>query len=163
MFQRILVTLDGSPHSERALAHAADIARAFGSRVTLLTVVAPDAVPLDAQALAEDEHRMGLWRRYLEEHSRAVREAGIQDVRREVRGGVPARAIVEVARELDTDLIVMSTQEVGADTEYGLGSVAAKVLASAPCPVLMVRISKPAPPRDPDEERWQSEGGANVG
>jgi hypothetical protein len=43
----------------------------------------------------------------------------------------------------------MSTQGVGADTDYGLGRVAAGVLASAPA-------------QNVDEERWQAEGGGNV-
>lgn len=56
----------------------------------------------------------------------------------------------------------MSTQGLGAATDYGLGSVAARVLASTPCPVLLVWVSRPTPPQDADEERRQAECGANV-
>jgi hypothetical protein len=34
---------------------------------------------------------------------------------------------------------------------------------TAPCPVFMVRINRPEPPRNADEERWQEEGGGHVG
>jgi nucleotide-binding universal stress UspA family protein len=87
----------------------------------------------------------------------------VNDVATELRAGVPSRVIVEAARELEVDLLAMCTQGVGAETEQGLGSVASKVLMSAPCPLFMVRIDRPKPPRGLSEERWQSEGGANVG
>jgi hypothetical protein len=57
----------------------------------------------------------------------------------------------------------MSTQGLGADDRYGLGSVALQVLMTAHCPVFMTRINRPEPPRTLAEERWQGEGGANVG
>lgn len=162
MFDHILVTLDGSPYGERALTYAQAVTRS-DARVTLLTVIPPTESPLEPEDPTSSERRAGLCREYLEQHAQALHDTGIGDVTVEVRSGSPARTITEVARELAVDLIVMSTQGFGADTDYGLGSVAARVLASAPCPVLMVRVSRPAPPQNADEERWQAEGGANVG
>ena len=163
MFTHVMVTLDGSPYGERALTHAVDIAADSDARVTLLTVVPSDALPHETAISELDTRRLELSRDYLEPLVRDLRSAGVQDVTSAVRLGVPARTITATARELDVDVIVMSTQGLGADTDYGLGSVALKVLASAPCPVLMVRVGKSAPPQTPAEERWQSEGGANVG
>jgi nucleotide-binding universal stress UspA family protein len=100
---------------------------------------------------------------YLEEKAQALREAGVAQVAAHVRTGQPAAVITEVARELHADLIIMSTQGLGADGRYTVGSVALKVLMTAPCPIFMVRINKPEPPKNPEEERWQWEGGANVG
>ncbi len=48
--------------------------------------------------------------------------------------------IVQYAREHDIDLVVMSTHGIGAKGGYAMGSVALKVLQTAPCPVLLRRI-----------------------
>lgn len=162
MFKHILVTLDGSPYSERALSYVTDLATLAQARVTLLMVASEDPSPLHPAATADDA-RAKVYHTYLDGHVERLRAAGIKDVDADVRSGLPARTIADVARELQVDLIAMSTQGVGAETDQGLGSVASKVLMLAPCPVFMVRIHRPAPPRGPAEERWQAEGGANVG
>jgi nucleotide-binding universal stress UspA family protein len=163
MFKHILVTLDGSLFSERALTYAVDVARASQARMTLLSVIPSEALALDENVSDTPDPRFESWRAYHDKHVSGLREAGIEYVATELRLGIPARTITMVARELDVDLVVMSTQGLGADVDYGLGSVAARGLASVSCPVLMIRVARPAKPRTPDEERWQSEGGANVG
>lgn len=165
MFTQILVALDGSEYGERAIGYTRDLAKTTGAEVQLLSVIpnvyAPGA-PSDADT-GESEHRGKAWLTYLDDKAALLREAGVAEVRTIVRFGEPARLITEVAREIQADLIVMSTQGLGADGTYALGSVALKVLMTAPCPVFMVRINKPQPPRTGAEERWQGEGGKNVG
>ena len=160
MFTRILTTLDGSEFSERELAFTRYLAKSTGASVTLLTVVeaAEGAVPSESQ-----EHQGRRWLEYLAEKAELLREDGPDDVDTQVKYGEPAKLIAETARELRADLIVMSTEGVGAHGDYALGSVALSVLMTAPCPLFMVRIDRPEPPRTPAEERWQSEGGRNVG
>lgn len=163
MFRRILTPLDGSEYGERALAYARDLAQTSGARVHLLSVVLTGdspVVPLDRKL---DEVRRVRWAVYLEGHAATLREAGVAEVMTDVRFGEPAIAIADAARELRADLIVMTTQGLGADARSGLGGVALKVLMTAPCPVLMVRINRPEPPRTLAEEQWQAEGGRNVG
>jgi len=161
MCRHILVTLDGSTYSERALTYVSDLAAQGQARVTLLTVI-PAELPFHTDSAAAGAQAEASWS-YLRQQAAHVRDEGIANPAIEVRQGVPFRAIVETPRELAADLIVMSTQGLSADSEYRLGAVASKVLASAPCPVLMVRVERPAPPRTPAEERWQAEGGSNVG
>lgn len=163
MFTHILIPLDGSAYGERVLAYAADLAEIAAARVTLLTVVPSDGSSSFGDAPATGNEQMERCRAYLAEHASALKDAGIEDVRTEVRAGATTSVIPEAARELGVDLIAMSTQGLGADSDEGLGSVASKVLMSAPCPLFMVRIRRPEPPRTVAEERWQSEGGANVG
>lgn len=67
------------------------------------------------------------------------RSAGFE-ITGKVGHGEPADEILRVATEVDADLIVMSTHGIGASGRHALGSVALKVLQSAACPVLMVRI-----------------------
>jgi len=160
MFTQILTTLDGSEFSERALFYTRGLAKPLGARVTLLTVVdTREGAPPSESHQEQGKHSL----EYLDEKAAAVREDGPDDVDTLVKYGEPARLIAETARELRADLIVMSTEGLGAHGDYALGSVALNVLMTAPCPVFMVRINKPEPPRTPAEERWQGEGGRNVG
>ena len=160
MFTQILTTLDGSEFSERSLVFARYLAKSTGARVTLLSVVdsAEGASPSESQ---QERGKRSL--EYLTQQAASLREDGPEDVDTLVKYGEPARLIAETARELRADLIVMSTEGVGAHGDYALGSVALNVLMTAPCPLFMVRINKPEPPRTPAEERWQGEGGRNVG
>ncbi len=162
MFRQILVTLDGSSYGERVLPYIGDLAAPMQAKVTLLAVIQVDLVPAMEDERPPDPRRIEGARKYLEERADELRESGVQ-VETDVRSGSPSRMIVEAARELGADLIAMSTQGLGAETEQGLGGTASKVLMTSPCPVFMVRIQRPAPPRGPAEERWQGEGGANVG
>ncbi|MCK9486005.1 MAG: universal stress protein [Dehalococcoidia bacterium] len=166
MFKHIVVTLDGSSYGERVLPYVADLADLGQAHVTLLTVIATDAPPPGAEgdeASSAPPRHSKAYEAYLDKHAEGLRGAGVQNVAVEVRAGSAARTIADAARELGADLIAMSTQGLGAETEQGLGGVASKVLMLAPCPVFMVRIQRPEPARNPAEERWQAEGGANVG
>jgi nucleotide-binding universal stress UspA family protein len=163
MFNHILVTLDGSELAERAIGHATELALAVGASVTLLSVVHQPDSPSGASSTGTEEEQRAPWIEYLDKQAEMLRAAGVADVRTELRAGDAARTIADGARELQVQLIVMSTQGLGADGRDALGSVASEVLMTAPCPVLMVRAETPEPPRSVAEERWQEEGGANVG
>ena len=163
MFERILVPLDGSEFGERSLQYAAVLAGADGGAVSLLSVLHTVDSPFASTSADTDVGWQEPWQVYLRGKTEVLAEAGVGDVSTVLRSGEPARVIAEVARELRADVIVMSSQGLGTDGSYGMGSIAMKVLMSAPCPVFMVRINKPEPPRSEDEARWQDEGGGNVG
>ncbi|MCK9487711.1 MAG: universal stress protein [Dehalococcoidia bacterium] len=163
MFKEILVTLDGSEYSERVLPYVQDLATLTPTRVTLLAVIHVDTSLPGSASAAPTEGQLRGAHTYLDEHAQPLRDAGVSEVSVEVRSGIPSRVIVETARELQADLIAMATQGVGAENEEGLGGTASKVLVLAPCPVYVVHTRRPSPPRSPAEERWQEEGGANVG
>ena len=161
MFKHILIPLDGSAYGERVLSYAPDLAGLADARVTLISVVPAEGPTSERAHVATEMERA---RAYLEQHASELKAAGIEGVvETDVRSGRTTQVIPEAARELAVDLIAMCTQGLGAESDEGLGSVASKVLMSAPCPVFMVRIHRPDPPRGVAEERWQSEGGANVG
>lgn len=145
MFQNIVVPLDESEYSERALTHAEELSRLTGAAISLVTVCThlgpselPEVKQLDGIAMRRAEL-------YLEKRAEAVRAAGIADVRKEARFGEPAEVISSYAKDNGADLIVMSTHGLGAARRYALGSVAMKVLTTAPCPVFMVRILEETP------------------
>lgn len=144
MFQSILVPLDGSDYSERALATGLELARLSGASLTLVTVIlsypqahVPQVERLDDLARERAEA-------YLAPFIEGARNAGF-DVAGRVGHGNPADEIVRAARERNADLIVMSTHGIGATGRHALGSAAMKVLQDADCPVLMVRIPEAGP------------------
>lgn len=142
MFNNIVVPLDESEYSERALAQAEELAHLSGAAIRLVTVcthIGPSELPEVKQLDEIAARRAEL---YLEKRAQTVRAAGIADVSFEHRFGEPAEVIASYARETDADLIVMSTHGLGAARRYALGSVAMKVLTTAPCPVFMVRIAE---------------------
>jgi len=163
LFKHILTTLDGSKYAERALRYARDFAKTHQSKIHLVAVITPVDAPGGGRDAAFEESRRELWTEYLEARAAELREVGAADVTIETREGEPAAEITDLARDVSADLIVMSTHGLGASGRHALGSVALKVLMTAPCPVLMVRILEVEPPRSRAEERWQDEGGANVG
>jgi nucleotide-binding universal stress UspA family protein len=141
MFESILVPLDGSAHSERALVTGLELAKMNGARLTLLAVIlaykdvhAPRVAQLDEQARQRAEM-------YLAPFLEDARSKGL-DVARLILHGEPAQEIIKAGREVSADLIVMSTHGIGATGRHALGSVAMRVLQESECPVLMVRVPR---------------------
>jgi len=162
VLDQILVTLDGSKYGERSLRYARDLAQLAGSSVQIVSVVpSPDDADTGGPALAAA--RAARWGQYLEEKAAELREAGVANVEVHLLHGEPASEITDLARDTGADVVVMSTHGLGANGRHALGSVALKVLMTAPCPVFLVRIVELTPPVSLAEERWQDEGGANVG
>ena len=155
MFKRILIPLDDSPQSARALAHAIPFARAFEAECTLLTVV-PDAVPVAAgnAGSAERTHAVtDFTDEWLDAEARLVdaREHLLQDEFMpaviEVRPGQTVEQIVKVASEGHFDLIVLSTFD-GEDRFHG--SVADEVIRRTRIPLLLVHPDEPRAARERD-------------
>lgn len=152
MFKNILVPVDGSALSERAVAPALTLAAQDGARVILMRtpVVEVAMVPtveffgnyslrgLD-QAVERARHETSAYLQSLQQtHGRG--EHRIQTL---VVDGDPAEAILQTAAERQADLIVMSTHGYSGVTRWLMGSVTERVLASAPCPVLVIRSDQP--------------------
>ena len=141
MFNTVLVALDGSEYSERSLAIASELAKLAKSHLFFITVVTAykDAHLPDVPKLEEQIQRRA--EAYLAPFLKAARAGGLE-TDGHIGYGEPAQQIVERAEETGAELIVMSTHGIGAAGFHALGSVAMKVLETAPCPVLMVRIPR---------------------
>lgn len=142
MLDHILVPLDGSELSERALNLGKDLARATGARMSIVTVVLRygESVPGQLKLEAESRKQIG---DYLNPIRDQLTAEGLQAVS-SVEFGNPADAIAEFAKREGVDLIIMSTHGVGSGAKYALGSTALKVLQIAHCPVTMLQISEAA-------------------
>ena len=148
--KRILVPVDFSVNSRRALDYAHGLALKFDAALHLVHVCEVPSVmtpALDAYAIAYSD-----WSQRLGEEAEILLNkitASLADVKvsTEVLFGPPAPAIVEAAATNKTDLIVMGTHGHGAVMHMLLGNVAERVVRTAPCPVLTVR--EPKPPKEP--------------
>lgn len=142
---RILVPVDFSAHSERAVNYAMTLANKFGAHVSLLHVVedpfvtgawqseafVPNIPELLDELITAAHTRLGELKKHLAAHGFVVETAVIT--------GQPARAIVEQASAGRYDLIVMGTHGRTGFSHALMGSVAERVVQKAPCPVLTVR------------------------
>lgn len=142
--RRVLYASDFSTASRPSLTVAIAIARSVGATLTLVHVMAPIMPPLpeqylDAVTLDQLEKRVRHWSaRRLAGLAAQVRRAGIR-VTALLRQGDPADQIVRACRSSRADLVVVGTHGRRGLPKFLLGSVAERVVATAPCPVVTVR------------------------
>ena len=138
-FQRILVATDLSPASEAAVDQAVRLAADSGA--VLDVVYVREANTAMAYAAAPES----VYWAYVEDARRRLEQsvpgADERKVRFLVREGVADEEIVNASREEKADLIVMGTHGRRGTDRLFLGSVAARVVARASCPVLTVRAA----------------------
>ncbi len=138
---RILVPVDFSANSRKAVTYATAFAKQFGATLTFLHVVQVNYAygefgAIDFTAL-EREMRVGAEKEIAALLASAA-EAGIKSEAL-IREGSPPRMIAEVAREVATDLLIISTHGYTGLKHVLMGSIAEHVVRYAPCPVLVVR------------------------
>ena len=140
--QRLLVPLDGSDLSLKALHYTVHLAKLFDAQVDTLRVVEPVVYPeglaMPQRSYDQDDLAMKLAR----EQSRAVGCRMIPDGvewHDEVISGNPYAVIVDYARDKKIDLLVLTTHGHTGLKHFLLGSNAEKIIRHAPCPVLVVR------------------------
>lgn len=128
----ILVPVDGSAPAKRAAALAATLADGTEAVVTLLYVDVPES---------KTKGRATREREALETFKEATRAfgKGAIEARLVTRTGEPGPTILEVASELEPDLLIIGRRGVGRMRALVLGSVSEHVLANAPCPVTVVK------------------------
>jgi nucleotide-binding universal stress UspA family protein len=142
-FQNVLVPTDFSPHADEAIRIAADLARRYGSSMTLVYVYEPVAQALPNEHVLRSPLQMqelfGLFEQRLADAKGQALEAGAPKVESRLLVGPAAPEIVELAGQGGFDLIVMGTRGRTGLNRLLVGSVAERVVRTAPCPVLTVR------------------------
>ena len=146
VLKKVLVATDFSESSNGALAYGRELAFTFGARLVIVhvteNVLARGPGGGDGVVFADPELQ-----RSLEGGARCQLESLISDEDREQLDAVgvvltsnsPAQAITEFAKEAAADLVVLGTHGRGAMARLLMGSVANRVVRTAPCPVLTVR------------------------
>jgi nucleotide-binding universal stress UspA family protein len=141
---RILVATDGSEDAVLALQAASDLSNRSGSvlhvvhawqntRAAFLPAAAVDEY---SQAHKQRQEEAG---KFLEEQAQRLRSTGVNVAGVHLKGGRAADAIVDLAEELEADLVVVGSRGLGAVKRLVVGSVSEGVVSLAPCPVLVVR------------------------
>ena len=144
-YQHILVPVDGSEISFSAVKHAAQIAKAFNSQLTLISLIAED--PFTG---ADFYYSASIMKEYFIEAeanaNKALAEAveiatglGATAQSKIVRGAVSAEGIIASANDLGADLIVMGSHGRKGFQKFFLGSFAQDVLGSSELPVLVIK------------------------
>ncbi|MFB2538664.1 MULTISPECIES: universal stress protein [unclassified Acinetobacter] len=144
-YRHIVVTIDGSETALAAVKQAATLAKAFDSKVTAIYVLTAEPI-LGAEFMTLDAMQ--------EEYLSEIREKAQQDLKQaeqlfaeqgisidsKICEGFPVHhEIVESAKTLDADLIVMGSHGRKGFKKLVLGSVAQSVLGESHIPVLVVR------------------------
>jgi nucleotide-binding universal stress UspA family protein len=148
--RRLLVPVDFSDSSLRALRYAAGLAAESGGSLTIVHVVPADYGWL---GIGQEEFR-DLDKSLQHQASGRLRALADANVPRnmsadlEVRLGRPAEEIVAAATESKSDLIILSTHGLTGLDRYLIGSVADRVARFSPCPVFLMRAGKEPPGRE---------------
>ena len=146
--RRILVPVDFSDSSARALRHAAKRAAESGGSLIVVHVVTADYGWLQ---IGRDESRDldRSLQRQAADRLRTFADENVGDVAAdlEIRIGQPAEEIVAAARESKCDSIMLSTRGLTGLDRYLIGSVAHRVAQLADCPVVLLRPGKRSPDR----------------
>jgi nucleotide-binding universal stress UspA family protein len=144
MFSSIVVGIDGSDTAREAVRQATELARSVGARIALVSAYEPvsDARLRESIVVPQDLHWIINPREdveaTLEQAAAEIREAGVE-VEVFARQGDPADAILDVAEERGSDLIVVGNKGMTGAKRFLLGSVPNKVSHHAPCSVLIIR------------------------
>ena len=147
MFGSIVVGTDGSETAHEAVGAAVDLARLTGAKLELVSAYEPvpaarlrdeaRQVPADLQWMVNPREDVDAT---LAEAAERAAEAGVE-CRTYAREGDPADAILDVAEELGSDLIVVGNKGMTGAKRFLLGSVPNKVSHHAPCAVMIVRTT----------------------
>jgi nucleotide-binding universal stress UspA family protein len=139
MFTKILHANDGSEHAFQALSLALSIAKQNRSELHLVCV---EEIPYLPEFVEEVRESKAIAARYfhgvLERARKMAQESGVE-IHTHVLAGHPVRDIVELARELNSDLLVIGATGHSAIYERMVGSRADRIIQLATCPVLVVK------------------------
>jgi nucleotide-binding universal stress UspA family protein len=147
MYSSIVVGTDGSETANQAVRQAIDLAKAVGARLQVVSAYEPVGdqrlraeqreVPKDLQWMVNPREDVDAT---LQEAVDRAQEAGVE-VETFARQGDPADAILDVAEEQGSDLIVVGNKGMTGAKRFLLGSVPNKVSHHAPSSVLIIRTT----------------------
>ena len=138
MYQKILVAVDGSEHSNRALHEAINIAKMTDGTVTLIHVVPtkPSVVMSSKEQFSEMQQNKG--EAVLADGKKKAEADGVSAETLLLEGDVVGQ-VVKTAKEGNFDLIVVGARGLSKLEELMLGSVSHGVAKNASCPVVVTK------------------------
>ncbi|EEF62863.1 universal stress protein [Pedosphaera parvula] len=140
--KNIMVPVDFSEFSKRALEYALPLAEKFGAKIILVHVIEPTFYPDNVMIPAETEEVNAIMasegRKMLDQLGAEKIKSGI-DSQKIITTGRPYNEIIQAAASQHADLIIMATHGYTGLKHMFMGSTAERVVRHAPCPVLVVR------------------------
>ena len=138
MFKNVLVPVDGSETSERAIEKAVEIAQACGAKLSFLYVANINQLAINAclsDAILSAVTKAGdvILERAMEKVPGGIEKEAVSET------GSPAVVILDYLEDHPTDLVVMGSRGLGVVKGVLLGSVSQYVVEQAKCPVLVVK------------------------
>ena len=148
MLKKILVPIDGSYISFLALEYAMQLGKAFDSEIVVTHVNDPYdlSAPVDPKTVkiptgeqtSEEKKKAGA--AALAIAQKVAERAGYKNIAFEKAiDKEPAKRIVNMAKEIEADTIVMGNRGLGTAGAFLLGSVSTAVVKHAPCPVFVIK------------------------
>lgn len=157
MIEKILVPMDGSRQSSKALAYAIDTAKCFNGSIVILRVVTLSMLKMAwnspsnggpvirqdflKEADSQDKRTMSRVRKYLRDKLKTVIDSGVEGSFR-LMVGDPADSIKQCCEEEKIDLIVMNANNKGWLKRAIMGSVTDEIIRTSSVPVLILRPKK---------------------
>jgi nucleotide-binding universal stress UspA family protein len=147
MYGSIVVGTDGSETAGEAVRQAIELAKQLGATLQIVSAYEPVAdtrLREEAQQVPDDMQWMVNPREDVEATLNAAKERATEasvEVETFARQGDPADAILDVAEEKNSDLIVVGNKGMTGAKRFLLGSVPNKVSHHAPCSVLIIRTT----------------------
>lgn len=145
MFKTILLAYDGSDHADNALSMAADLSVKYGAALHVVHTPQLDTPPIVMGAYVSQLETPPTQAQYDEVAAKMIDRAreGLQSRGAELAGahtgrGDPAGMVLDTAKEVDADVIVMGRRGLGALRALALGSVSNAVAHGAKCACLTV-------------------------
>ncbi len=147
MYQKIVLGVDGSAPSQKALEQAVSLGEKYGAEVIVMTVITPPASynvefsgvfispvvdPEVFKIIEKKGHEL------LQAAAGVFKEKGIKH-QVLLKVGVPAEELVEVASREKADIILLGSRGLSGVDRFLLGSTSERVVRHAPCSVLVVR------------------------
>lgn len=138
LYMNILVPLDGSEYSQKALFQACNLAKNYEANLILVYVVDK---PRSLNLLDRKEY-LGILRKFgqkvLVESKKIANKEGI-DVTTIMKEGNITNEIVKLAKNKKCNLIIVGNKGLGATARFFLGSISNKLANNSPCSILIVK------------------------
>jgi nucleotide-binding universal stress UspA family protein len=148
MIASIVVGTDGSETADKAVREAGELAAQLGATMEIVSAYEPvgrQRLREEARQVPQDMQWMVTAREDVEvtlrEAAETLKDMGVKEVNVHAREGDPADAILDVAEERGSDLIVVGNKGMSGAKRFLLGSVPNKVSHHAPCSVLIIRTT----------------------
>ncbi|MFB5607726.1 MAG: universal stress protein [Candidatus Nitrosomaritimum yanchengensis] len=138
LYMNILVPLDGSDYSKKALLQACDMAKNYQANLILVYVVdkSPSLNLLDRNEYLTMLRRFG--EKVLIHGKETAKDKGI-DTTTVMKEGNITNEIVKLAKNKKCNLIIVGSKGLGATARFFLGSISNKLANNSPCSVLIVK------------------------